>query len=98
MVRLEAVTSLPGERWFWARHIAAAAAYGVVQPPGWVLLVVVLALLAHGLLAELVRRNTLIALLDKAPVGTVLHLGSGPGGPALSLALPNPPRERSSGD
>jgi hypothetical protein len=48
--------------------------------PGWVLVIVFLASLAYGLLAELIRTRTLSEILSNAPAGTVVVLDGAPGG------------------
>ena len=47
------------------------------------ILVLLVALAAARLLAERARRKTLVQLVERAPGGTVMMQGNGPGGPAM---------------
>ncbi|GAA2358968.1 hypothetical protein [Streptomyces cuspidosporus] len=57
-----------------------------LQPASWAVMCLVAVLVAAGgLLAEWQRRATLVALVVKAPPGTVLVQDEGRGGPAMQV-------------
>jgi hypothetical protein len=55
------------------------------------------AFLGYRLLAERARRQTVIALVERSPSGTVVFLEAGPGGPAMWVQVGAFPRPSSRG-
>jgi hypothetical protein len=53
----------------------------------WRYSAVVAAVAGYRLLAERGRRKTLLVLVSQAPVGTVVFVDKGPGGPAMWLRV-----------
>lgn len=79
----------------------ATATVVLCRPPGWVLAVIVLAFLACGLLADLLRHRMLLAVLDRAPAGTVVSLEPAAGARGMHVRIgggpANPPHKAEDG-
>ena len=64
--------------------MAASAGASAVHVLAWPYTAVVLVVMAaYRLLAERARRKTLVDLVSRAPAGTIVVMGKGPGGPAM---------------
>ena len=78
-------------RWTLASASIVAAAHVLAWP---YTAAVLAATVGYRLLAERARRKTLVALVTRAPAGTIAIMDSGPGGPAMWLRVgdgPKPP-------
>jgi hypothetical protein len=66
----------------WGAAVSVGAA--AVHVLAWPYTAAVLGLTAvFKLLAERARRKTLVDLVSRAPAGTIVVMGKGPGGPAM---------------
>lgn len=75
----------------WPTVVGAGAA--AVHMLAWPYTAVVLAATAvYRLLAERVRRKTLIDLVSHAPAGTIVVMERGPGGPAMWVKVGDGPQ------
>ena len=76
-----------------ARWAAAGAGAAEVHVLAWPYTVAVLAgTMVYRLLAERVRRRTLVDLVSRAPAGTIVVMEKGPGGPAVWVRVGDGPR------
>ena len=79
-MRLIVTPRFPLDRW----TVASTGAVAVVHVLAWPYTAAVLAATTtYRLLAERVRRKTLLELVTHAPSGTIVIMESGPGGPAM---------------
>jgi hypothetical protein len=71
-----------------AARAVAGAGVVAVHVLAWPYTAAVLAVTAvYRLLAERSRRKTLVELISRAPAGTIVVMGKGPGGPAMWLRV-----------
>jgi hypothetical protein len=76
-----------------AKLAPAAAAHLLTWPCAAVLFSVVALGFCYRLLAERVRRKTLVELVTRAPAGTEVIMKSGPGGPAVWVSIGDKPQQ-----
>ncbi len=82
------MTGLTAGRW-----AVASAGATAVHILAWPYTAAILAATAvYRLLAERVRRKTLVDLVSRAPAGTIVVMEKGPGGPAMWVRVGDGPQ------
>lgn len=75
-----------------ARKPEVTAAIVLCRPSGWVLVVLALLFFINSLLAEQLRRRTLLAVFERAPNGTMISLKPALGACGIQVTMGSGPR------